>query len=162
MTAALLPTLVGATLASGLIAGFLAGLAHTVMPGLGATDDVTFVGAFQALDRAVYNPWFMAPFTLAPFLVSAALLLALGDQQLGAAVLIAAALVLAVATVGITGVVHMPLNRELGDVALSAGALDLAHARARFEHRWVQWHVVRTMTSTGAFACLALALLLVH
>lgn len=160
MTAAVLaPTLVGATLVVGLVAGFLAAFAHTVMPGLGATDDATFVGAFRAIDRAVYNPWFMVPFALAPVLVGAALLLALGDQQWGVAVLVAAALVLAAATVGITGAVHLPLNRELGDVVLSAGASDLAAARGRFEDRWVRWNVGRTVTSTGSFACLALALL---
>jgi len=163
MTAALLaPTLVAACLAAGLVAGFLAAFAHTVMPGLAATDDAGFVGAFQVIDRAVYNHWFMVPFALAPVLVGAALLLALGDQQWGVAVLVAAALVLAVATVGITGAVHLPLNRELGDVALSAGALDLADARARFERRWVRWNVGRTVTSTGSFVCMALALLRSH
>ena len=30
------------------------------MPGLHRTDDRTFVGAFQAIDRAIINPWFMA------------------------------------------------------------------------------------------------------
>lgn len=28
-------------------------------PGLGRTDDRTFVGAFQSIDRAIVNPWFM-------------------------------------------------------------------------------------------------------
>ena len=160
MTAALLaPTLVAATLAAGLTAGFLAAFAHTVMPGLAATDDAAFVGAFQAMDRAVSNPWFMVPFTLTPFLAGAALLLALGAQNQGVAVLDAAALVLALTTVGITGAVHLPLNRRLGDVALGAGPPDLADARARFEHRWVRWNVGRTVTSVGCFACLSLALL---
>ena len=163
MSAALLtPTLVAATLAAGLIAGFLAAFAHSVMPGLGATDDATFVGAFQAIDRAVYNPWFLGPFAVAPVLVGAALPLALGDRQRGVSLLIAAALVQAVATVGITGAVHLPLNRELRGVALSSGVLDLAHARLGFEERWVRWHTVRTVTSTGAFACLAVALLRAH
>lgn len=160
MTAALFaPTLVAATLVGGLVAGFLAAFAHTVMPGLGASEDATFVRAFQAIDRAIYNPWFMVPFTLTPVLAGAALLLALGDQQRGTAPLLVVAFVLAVATVGITGVVHVPLNREIEDVALSAGALEFADARARFERRWVHWNVGRTVTSTGAFACLALVLL---
>jgi uncharacterized membrane protein len=33
---------------------------HTIMPGLGKTDDRTFVGAFQAFDRAIINPWFLS------------------------------------------------------------------------------------------------------
>jgi uncharacterized membrane protein len=159
LTAFLTPTLLAATVATGLTAGFLAAFAHTVMPGLAATDDRTFVAAFQAADRAVTNPWFLVPFTLGPLLIGAALLLALGDQQRGVAMLLGAALVLAAATVVITGTVHLPLNRELQEVALGA---DLADARARFEHRWVQWNVVRSVTSTGAFVTLALALLRVR
>jgi uncharacterized membrane protein len=48
-----------ATMTTGLVAGTFALYAHTVMPGLRTTDDRTFVGAFQALDRAIINPWFM-------------------------------------------------------------------------------------------------------
>ena len=56
---------------TGLTAGFLAAFAHTVMPALATTDDSAFVGTFQILDKAVYNPWFMVPFTLVPVLVAA-------------------------------------------------------------------------------------------
>jgi uncharacterized membrane protein len=154
--------LLAATLTTGLTAGFLAAFANTVMPALAGSDDAAFVGTFQALDRAVYNPWFMVPFTLAPLLVAAAALLALLDGQRRAALLVVAALVLALATVLITGAVHLPLNEEIGDVVLGAGATDLADARARFEQRWVAWNVVRTVTSTGSFTLLALALLRVH
>lgn len=48
-----------ATLTMGLVAGVFALYAHTIMPGLGRTDDRTFVGAFQAIDRAIINPWFL-------------------------------------------------------------------------------------------------------
>jgi uncharacterized membrane protein len=33
--------------------------ADTIMPGLRKTDDRTFVAAFQHIDRAIINPWFM-------------------------------------------------------------------------------------------------------
>ena len=163
MTSTLLnPTLLAATVTTGLTAGFLAAFAHTVMPALAGTDDAAFVGTFQILDKAVYNPWFMVPFTLTPVLVAASTLLALIDGQRVTTLLLTAALVLALATVVITGAVHLPLNKELGDVVLSSGAADLAAARAHFEERWVQWNVVRTITSTGSLAFLALALLRVH
>jgi hypothetical protein len=58
MTSAI--TLIGATLTMGLAAGVFALFAHTIMPGLRGTDDRTFAGAFQHLDRAIINPWFMA------------------------------------------------------------------------------------------------------
>src|SRR5690348_10132405 len=52
-------SLVAATITMGLITGAFALYAHTIMPGLKATDDRTFVTAFQSLDRAIINPWFM-------------------------------------------------------------------------------------------------------
>src|SRR6201991_4113968 len=53
-------SLLAATLTTGLATGAFALYAHTVMPGLKSTDDRTFVAAFQAMDRAIINPWFMA------------------------------------------------------------------------------------------------------
>jgi uncharacterized membrane protein len=47
-------------LAAGLMAGVFWLCAHTIMPGLGKTDDRTFVGAFQAFDRAIIDPWFLS------------------------------------------------------------------------------------------------------
>jgi hypothetical protein len=52
-------SLLAATLSMGLVAGVFALYAHTIMPGLGRTDDRTFVGAFQSIDRAIINPWFI-------------------------------------------------------------------------------------------------------
>jgi uncharacterized membrane protein len=54
--------LIVATMATGLMAGVFGLYAHTVMPGLGRTDDRTFVDAFQSIDRAIINPLFMATF----------------------------------------------------------------------------------------------------
>jgi len=159
-TALQMPVLLAATLATGLTAGFLYAFAHTVMPGLSATDERTYVRAFQGVDRAVSNPWFMLAFLGGPLLLAAALLLSLGDTRtwLWSGVWLGAALALSVATILVTGAVHLPLNREIQDVATDAGPADLAAARERFEQRWVTWNVVRTATSTGTFVCAALAL----
>src|SRR6266702_4425488 len=59
MTLLRVSTLMGATLTMGLVAGAFALYAHSIMPGLRKTDDRTFVAAFQQLDRAIINPWFM-------------------------------------------------------------------------------------------------------
>jgi uncharacterized membrane protein len=68
-----------ATLTSGLVAGVYVFYAHTVMPGLGRAGDRTFVAGFQALDRAIVNPWFMvSAFLGAPVLTLVAALLHLG------------------------------------------------------------------------------------
>jgi len=55
-------TLVAATMAMGLTAGLFYVFAYCVMPGLRRTDDRTFVGAFQSIDRALINSWFLASF----------------------------------------------------------------------------------------------------
>src|SRR4029450_83509 len=72
--------LILATLTSGLVAGVYAFYAHTVMPGLRRSDDRTFVAGFQALDRAIVNPWFLATaFLGAPVLTGVAALLQVGE-----------------------------------------------------------------------------------
>lgn len=45
--------LAAAVLAMGLMAGVFGLYAHTIMPGLRHTDDRTFVGAFQSIDRTI-------------------------------------------------------------------------------------------------------------
>lgn len=71
-----------ATMTMGLMAGYFALYAHTIMPGLRPTDDRTFVGAFQALDRAIINPWFMVSgFLGALFFTLLAAALSLGSDQ---------------------------------------------------------------------------------
>jgi uncharacterized membrane protein len=54
--------LIAATITMGLMAGVFGLYSHTIMPGLRRTDDRTFVGAFQSIDRTILNPWFMASF----------------------------------------------------------------------------------------------------
>lgn len=148
--------LVAATVGTGLLAGFFYAFAHTAMPGLARRDDATYVGAFQGIDRAVYNPWFMSTFVGAPLLVAAALVLHL-DEDTATVVLLVVALLLAIGTVVVTAAVHLPLNKEIQEVAVD-GAGDPSAARARFEERWVRWNVARTATSVGAFALVAVAL----
>jgi len=147
-----------ATIVNGLLAGFFYAFSHSVMPGLARRDDRTYVGAFQGMDQAVYNPWFMSTFVGGPLLVAASLVLHLDDDATTVALLVAA-LVLAVATVAITASVHLPLNKEIQEADVDGGT-DPGAARARFEERWVRFNVVRTVTSVGAFVAVAVALAL--
>ena len=52
-------SLLAATMATGLMAGIYGIYSNAFMPGLAKTDDKTFVGAFQAVDRAILNPLFL-------------------------------------------------------------------------------------------------------
>ena len=147
--------LVGASVATAMVAGLMFCFAHSVVPGLGALDDRGFLGAFQRIDAAISNPWMMLTFLGSPVLTLVALLLHLPDRSEALPWLVLA-LVLTAATVIITGVIHLPLNGAIQDAA--PGFLDVADLRSRFEDRWVRWNVVRSLTSTGSLAALSWAL----
>ena len=151
--------LLAATISVGLVAGVFALYAHTIMPGLRKTDDRTFVRAFQAIDRAIINPWFLGGgfFGALAFTIGA---LVLHLNRTGLA-WIAGALVLYAITVAITLAINVPLNdaiKAAGDVDRPS---DLAAVRAAFnEPRWTSWNLVRVVTTTAAFGLLAWALVL--
>jgi uncharacterized membrane protein len=156
-------TLVAACLTTGLMAGVFGLYTHTIMPGLGRTDDRTFVGAFQAIDRAIINPLFMLAFLGALVSSGAAAVLVWRDSldSLDSVVpWVAVAFGLYLVVVVITIAVNVPLNDEL-KAAGDPDRIDVAAVRAAFdETRWVAWNLVRTIASTAAFACLIWALIL--
>jgi uncharacterized membrane protein len=150
-------SLMGATLTMGLITGAFALYAHTIMPGLRATDDRTFVTAFQAMDRAIINPWFM----ITAFIGALVFTVAATATSIGRDTLpwVAAALVLYLAAVVITAAVNVPLNDAIKAAGDPDRIQDLAAVREHFhEARWVAWNLVRVVLSSGAFVSLAWAL----
>ena len=152
-------TLLGATITMGLVTGTFALYAHTIMPGLRHTDDHTFVAAFQSMDRAIINPWFMmTAFVGALLFTGAALVTNLGQA---AVPWVAVALGLYLIAFVVTVAVNVPLNDALKAAGNPDRIHDLANVRARFhEGRWAAWNLVRVLTSSGAFGCLAWALVL--
>jgi uncharacterized membrane protein len=152
-------TLLAATVTTGLVAGVFGDWAHTIMPGLATTDDRTFVGAFQAFDRAILGPLFMLAFTGALAFTGVAALLALraGDRSVLRWVAVAFGLYLAALVITIA--VHEPFNTVIRTAGDPARIADPAAVRGAFdEARWVAWHTVRTIATTVAFGCLAWAL----
>lgn len=148
--------LMAATLSMGLVAGVFALYWHAIMPGLAKTDDRLFVGAFQALDRGILNPVFMATqFVGALVLTLIAGLLLIGQP---AFLWVAIAFVLYLVVFVMTITINVPRNdglRAAGDPA----TIDAAAARRTFdEARWVRSNNVRVLLSTLAFALLAWAL----
>ena len=153
-----LTTLLGAVLTMGMAAGAFALYAHTVMPGLRRTGDRTFVAAFQQMDRAIINPWFMI-FGFGGALVLTAVT-AVANRGTPAFPWIAVALGLYLAAVIVTAAVNVPLNdaiKAAGDPA----HVDVAQVRAQFgEARWAAWNLLRVATSVPAFGLLSWALVL--
>jgi uncharacterized membrane protein len=159
MTALRAIALVASTLTMGLMAGVFGVYAHAIMPGLRHTDDRTFVAAFQSIDRAIINPWFMPSFLGALVVTGAAAALHLGEDQRSVLPWIAAALVLYLAVFVITIAINVPLNDALKAAGDPDQIADLAAVRTRFdEARWAAWNIVRAVATTIAFGCLAWAL----
>jgi uncharacterized membrane protein len=151
-----LTVLIVATLAMGLVAGVFLLYAHTIMPGLRRTDDRTFVAAFQAIDGAIINPWFMVTsFGGALLFTAAAALLHIGEEPFWWVVV---AFVLYLFTVIATVTVNVPRN----DAIKAAGDpdhIDVSTVRAAFdESLWARWNLIRTIANTTAFGLLAWAL----
>jgi uncharacterized membrane protein len=159
MHALRLVALMAATISMGLVAGVFALYAHTIMPGLARTDDRTFVGAFQSMDRAIINFWFLGGgFIGALVLTLVATVAHLGQDGLP---WIAAALVLYLIAFVITIAINVPLNDGLKAAGDPDRIADLAAVRRSFnEQRWRSWNLVRVLTSTVAFGLLAWALVL--
>ena len=141
----------------GLITGAFALYAHAIMPGLKTTDDRTFVAAFQSIDRAIINPWFMLTgFLGALVLTAAAAALNLGEDVFP---WVLAALLAYVIVFVITIAVNVPLNDTIKAAGDPDRIQDLAAVRERFdEARWATFNVIRTLLSAGAFVSLAWAL----
>ena len=147
------PVLLLATVLAGLQAGTYYTWATGVMPGLARVDDHGFVSALQHVNVAIVNPLFMASFIGAPLLAA----VAVATSGPAARPWAVAALVLAVGTVVVTVAGNVPLNDALAAAGPVDRIADLGAVREHFESLWTRWNVVRTLTSTGALACLAWA-----
>lgn len=124
------------------------------MPGLGNTDDATFVSTMQQVNLSIVNPAFMLSFIGAPLLAATGVAVSDGPGRPWAI----AALVLAIGTVVVTAGFNVPLNDALAAVDPTAGVDAVRAAREAFENSWVRWNVVRALTSTAALGCFGLVI----
>jgi uncharacterized membrane protein len=153
--------LVAATITMGIGAGVYLLYVFAIMPGLGRTDDRTFVGAFQQIDAAIVGP-FLLVFFIGPLGLSAlAAAVHLGDGDRSALAFIVSAIILQLVMAGITLRVNVPLNDGIKAAGDPSEIDDLAAVRERFnEARWVRGNKVRAVAATVAFGCLVWAVVL--
>jgi uncharacterized membrane protein len=153
--------LIAATMSMGSITGAFFLYAHTIMPGLKRVDDRTFVGAFQAIDRAIVSPLFLiTSFVGALVLTAAAGLLFISESKSVLGWIIAAFLLYLPAVV-MTGTINVPRNDAIKAAGEPHEIADLAAVRKDFnEAVWSRWNNVRTVLCMASFACLSAALLL--
>ena len=153
--------LILATMATGFVTGVFALYGNTLMPGLRATDDRTFVGAFQSIDRAIINPWFMSCFFGALILTGLAAVLLFGSSGRAALPWTAVAFLLYLVVVVLTVAVNVPLNDAIKAAGDPDRIGDLAAVRRAFdEGKWTAWNLVRVVLNTSAFGCLLVALIM--
>jgi uncharacterized membrane protein len=152
--------LIAATVAMGLIAGVYYAFACAVMPGLHASDDLTFIQAMQQINVKIENPVFFASFFGAFGLTCAAAIQQRrrGGGEIQKWIVIA----LALYTIGLLTTMgfNIPLNTNLKDAGNPHAIADLAGVRKSFENPWVAWNIIRALVSTAAIVCLGKALLL--
>jgi len=147
--------LVAATITSGLTAGLLYGFACAVMPGLRQVDDRAFVMVMQSINRRIVNPVFLVTFIGTPVLaVGALVVVAAGPGRWAVVGAVACSLL----TIIITAAANVPLNNTIDAAGDPDRNPDPRSVRRNFENRWVRWNIARSVTSTGAIALLAVAL----
>lgn len=143
--------LTAATVALAGISGLYYAYACSVMPGLRATDDATFVSAMSRINSAIQNPVFALSF-FGAFLALAAATVYSWANGLGSAVPVTAALAFYTATLVITMGVNIPLNNQLDQAVRSGQA---GTARTSFEGRWTRWNIHRTWLSLASLVALS-------
>ncbi len=142
-----------ATVALAGIGGLYYSYACSVMPGLRAVDDATFVRAMSRINTAIQNPVFAMSFIGAFFALAAAAAYSWGNG-LDCALPAVLAFACYTATLAITFGVNIPLNNALGRAADSG---DAASCRKSFESRWTRWNIHRAWLSLAALVALSIA-----
>ena len=154
-------SLLAAVITMGISAGVYKLYYFVIMPGLSKTDDRTFVGAFQQIDKAIVGPYLIVFFVGALVFTALAAVFHVGIEEGTTLLWIVGALVLQLVIVATTIVVNVPLNNAIKDAGSPNEIIDLAGVRKRFnERRWINWNHIRVVTSTIAFVALAWALVL--
>ncbi len=141
-----------ATVALAGIGGLYYSYACSVMPGLRATDDATFVSAMSRINAAIQNPVFALSFVGAFLSLACSAALSWADG-LASALPLSVSLACYTATLVITFAANIPLNNGLGQAASG----DAAAVRRAFERRWTRWNIHRTWLSLAALVALSVA-----
>ncbi|MEV7585300.1 DUF1772 domain-containing protein [Streptomyces erythrochromogenes] len=144
----------------GLMAGLFFAFDVSVMPGLAAGDEQTYVTAMRAFNKAIDgNPLFGTVFVLALVAAVLSAVLEFRGGRRAVALWVGAAAVAYLVVLLITFTVNIPLNNELADAGEVARMKDFEIVE-RFRTTWVTTNIIRTLLCTTALAALARALLL--
>jgi uncharacterized membrane protein len=132
-----------AAVGSGLVAGLFFAFSVSVMAALRSLPAPDGAAAMRAINVAILNPLFLAVF-VGTALLCVALVVAVAVTG-GSAATAAGAGLYVVGAIGVTVVVHVPMNTALAD----SDAL-----WERYVVRWTRWNHVRTLAAAAALVLL--------
>ncbi|MFI5804914.1 DUF1772 domain-containing protein [Streptomyces sp. NPDC051561] len=148
------------TVLVGLMAGLFFAFDVSVMPGLAAGDERTYVTAMQHFNAAIDgNGLFGMAFVGALLLAVACAFVEFRKGRRKVAYWAAAATALYLVAVVLTFSVNIPLNNELAEAGNAAKLTDFSVVE-KFKSTWVTTNILRTLLCTAALTALARAVLL--
>ena len=145
-----------------LVTGFIFTYAVVVMPGLSKLNDKEFLRAFQVTDGIIQNnqPLFMLTWVGSIIAILSLILIAIvfiGISKTWLIVLVGVVYLLGVQ--GITISIHIPLNNHIQQLNIDElNEQNLREERKKFEKKWNNFNIIRTLIAFSISAILLLIL----
>ena len=155
-------SLIFSILTCSLVTGFIFTYAVVVMPGLSKLNDKEFIRAFQVTDGIIQNnqPLFMLTWLGSIIAILSSIIIAIvfvGISETWLIVLVGVVYLLGVQ--GITISIHIPLNNHLQQVNIDElNAQKLSEERIKFENKWNNFNIIRTIIAFSVSVILLLIL----
>jgi len=155
-------SLIFSILTCSLVTGFIFTYAVVVMPGLSKLNDKEFIRAFQVTDGIIQNnqPLFMLTWVGSIIAILSSIIIAIvfvGISETWLIVLVGVVYLLGVQ--GITISIHIPLNNHLQQVNIDElNAQKLSEERIKFENKWNNFNIIRTIIAFSVSVILLLIL----
>lgn len=146
---------------TGLSAGLCFTWSNAVTTGIGKLDNLSYLSAFQQMNRSILNPLFIIVF-FGPLLAGLINIYLLKNESGTIIWLFAIAVsVYFFGVILITIFGNVPLNEILDKTDLAIASLeDLKQLREKFETKWNQLHLIRTFASSISFLLLITGILI--
>jgi uncharacterized membrane protein len=157
-------TLVVAIVSTGLMAGIFFTWSNAVKPGIGTLDDMTYMKAFQAMNRLILNPLFYLVFILPVLSIAISTYMSFGStKEYVFELLLTATLIYCLGVFLVTIAGNIPLNELLEHTDLEKiSQIELSDLRGKIETKWNSFNLVRTISSFIAFVLLVISFYFNH
>ena len=142
------------------MAGIFFTWTNAVKPGIGTLDDMTYMKAFQAMNRLILNPLFNIVFILPVLTISISTYMSFGSTKLYVFELFLLSTLLYVLGVFLITILgNIPLNELLENTDLEKISLtELSDLRGKIENKWNNFNLIRTVSSFISFLLLVICL----